>query len=238
VATRCTSHHRRGAAPRRPVVSAVVAVVMARKKHSASSGARALDATRRQAGRSFSEWYFDRIFKPDFYLAIAHYGWMNQQTPYYVWAAIDFCTRAKIGFPDWVNRYLAECAERMLSPDSTKSRDLRKVLPEIMGFPRKKPGPGHLLDPDPEWRYGAPAWRFAVQIEKGEKPTAALRDAFDVLDPVIGDKMEAETLLAHIKRYFCITNAPRTNAEWKQALRAKVTEAFAPFLEEFREIAP
>jgi hypothetical protein len=41
VATRRTSHHRRGVAPRRPLVSAVVAVVMANKKHSTKSAVRA-----------------------------------------------------------------------------------------------------------------------------------------------------------------------------------------------------
>jgi hypothetical protein len=49
--------------------------------------------------------------------------------------------------------------------------------------------------------------------------------------------MDEKTLLSHIKKHFGMPNAPRTNAEWKQAIRGWFEEAFGPFIDEFREIS-
>jgi hypothetical protein len=111
---------------------------MARKKRPAKSGVRVRkgdvsppNAIRQKARiatgpkshtiRAFVEWYQGRISKPDFLLDASHFHWSGTHNPYYVWTAIDICIREKIELPDWVNQYLAECAKRMLSTDTTKS---------------------------------------------------------------------------------------------------------------------
>lgn len=79
--------------------------------------------------------------------------------------------------------------------------------------------------------------RFAIEIEKGAKPTTALRTAFEALDTNVADKMDEKTLQSHIKRYFDLSSAPRTNAEWKQEIRGWFEKAFGLFIDEFREIS-
>jgi hypothetical protein len=223
------------------------------KKHSAKSGirgkadlmptneirqeARIATELDSQTSHTFFKAPLDRISKRLIVQGPTLVGWKNTGNPYYVWQTIEICIREKINLPYWVNQYLAECAQRMLSPDATKSRDLGRVLPRIMGFPQKR-GPGHSLEPDRESHlFFKPAWTFLFEIEKGKKPTAALRSAFEVLDQEVCDKMENKTLLRHIKKFFFITEKPRTNAEWKRALHGKITEKFGPFMDEIREIS-
>jgi hypothetical protein len=106
-----------------------------------------------------------------------------------------------------------------------------------MGFPPKR-GRGNPLDLGKnEDQFSIPAMRFAIEIEKGARPTVALRTAFESLDAKVADRMDEKTLLSHIKKHFGMPNAPRTNAEWKQAIRGWFEEAFGPFIDEFREIS-
>ena len=186
---------------------------------------------------AFKDWLKDRIERPEFMLRVALGSWQETDNPAYVWWAIELCTRSdQIEFPHWVREYLAECAQRMSSPDAAGASDLRKVLPRIMGFPVKR-GRGRLLDLGAE-DYATPAMRFAIEIEKGAKPTAALHTAFEALDAKIADKMDDKTFLSHIKKFFGVPNAPRTNADWKRAIRKWFQNVFGPFVAEYREISP
>jgi hypothetical protein len=218
-------------------------VIMARRKSSAGSRARVAkdDATRKpvwdseQSASGYKsrsslrslEWFLERTGKSDFVLAGAFVKWKETHNPYFVWMAIEACTRERVGFPDWVCKYLAECATRMLSPQAEDASDLRKILPEIMGFSSTKGRGRYPLAPDDDnWRYLGAAMRFAVEIFKGAQPTAALSSAFDVLDFEVADRMDDKTLRNHIKKFFGMTVAPRTNAAWEQALRDYATSAF------------
>ena len=188
---------------------------------------------------AFREWFEKRIKDPHLSLSTTRFYWQDTHNPAYVWWAIEICVcrDIQIEFPDWVRKYLAECAQRMLSPDAAEQSDLRKVLPGIMGFPPKR-GRGNPLDLGKnEDQFSIPAMRFAIEIEKGARPTVALRTAFESLDAKVADRMDEKTLLSHIKKHFGMPNAPRTNAEWKQAIRGWFEEAFGPFIDEFREIS-
>ena len=129
-------------------------VVMARKKQSA-----------------FGEWLMGQFRRPDHLLTAARYYWQDTHNPAYVWWAINICTRqdTQIEFPEWVSQYLAGCAQRMMSSNAAAQSDLRKVLPQILGFPRKR-GRGNLLDMGKSvTHYNIPAIRFAIEIERGVK---------------------------------------------------------------------
>ncbi len=165
--------------------------------------------------------------------------WKQTENPIYVWKAIKFCARNQLGFPDWVCTYLAECAERMSSPDAGVASDVRKALPQILGFALMR-GRGSALRPlGDEWKYLVPAARFALEIVRGTKPSAALRSAFDHLDAGVADKMDDKTLMSHIKQQFGIKRAPRSNAEWNGIIKAWAFSVFGPFFpKEIREFVP
>jgi hypothetical protein len=89
---------------------------------------------------------------PDFLLRAAVSELRRTGNPYYAWAAIRICISHKHAFPEWLSAYLENCADRMLSDEASKARDLRKVLPWILGFPslldpaRRKSGPGNPVE--------------------------------------------------------------------------------------------
>jgi hypothetical protein len=151
---------------------------------------------------AFREWLEKRIKDPALSLRTAHFFWQDTHNPAYVWWAIEICTSrgTQMDFPAWVRQYLADCAGRMFSPALVEQSDLRKILPRIMGFPPKR-GRGNLLDLGKKEanQFSLPAMRFAIYIEKGAKPTAALRTASEFLDPEVADKIDIKTLLFHIK---------------------------------------
>ena len=191
----------------------------------------------RQRLSAFVEWFRTRIKKPDLLLRTALFYWEDTRNPVYVWWAIEICTcgNDQVEFPSWVRDYLAECAKRMQSSDLVAESDLRKVLPRIMAFPKKR-GRGNLLDIGGDEEYSIPAMRFAIEIENGAKPTAALRIAFESLDAKVADKMDEKTLQSHIKKFFGMPNAPRTNAEWRRAIRVWANKTYGPFIQEYREL--
>jgi len=81
-------------------------------------------------------------------------GLKETGNPHYAWQAIKHCIARKKEFPEWLIGYLAMCVMRMDSREAKESRDLRKILPWVFGFPslfdtgKRKRGPGNLLDPD------------------------------------------------------------------------------------------
>jgi hypothetical protein len=139
--------------------------------------------------------------------------------PYYAWLTIELCIKHEKEFPNWLRRYLLQCAERMQSGDAKKTGDLRKVLPWVFGF-SKKSGPGSLLDPDKDVagtieRRGF-AFHFATKIEQGERPSTALVSACnETFDQRRADKINEKTLRSWIVKEFGLKRWPHTPAEWE-----------------------
>jgi hypothetical protein len=79
---------------------------------------------------------------PDFQIRMCRSAWQGEENPVYVWSAIAICAKHKKPLPDWVMDYLAGVAQRMTSDVAKATTDLRAVLPGILGFSAKQPGPG------------------------------------------------------------------------------------------------
>jgi hypothetical protein len=86
--------------------------------------------------------------------------------------------------------------------------------------------------------YTMVAMAFAHEIQKGHKPADALHNASKILRQPLADNIADKTLLGHIKKHFEMTTAPRTNAEWKKAIRAWYLETFGSLEKVFREFSP
>jgi hypothetical protein len=157
---------------------------------------------------------------PDFIIEGARAEFADTTNPYYAWLAVEVCVKHKKEIPDWLRDYLLRCAERMQS-DASKRRGLREVLPWVFGF-SKKAGPGNLLDPQ---RDGVDrmllAIKFAIKIELGEKPSAALASACnETFDQMRADKIKDKTLRSWLRAEFGgLKKFPRTNAEWRSIAR-------------------
>jgi hypothetical protein len=195
-----------------------------------------------------------RIINDEITARISELNSGSTGNPVYVWEAIAVCAEHNMPLRDWIISYLADVAERMTSDDARASTDLRAILPGIMGF-STKPGPGRLLNPDddPDDKLLF-AIRFAIEIEKGKKPSQALRDAStNVLsaDLRVDDRTllrwsnaDDRTLRGWVKKvlYLPPQNAPRTNAEWKAVLRRHFEHFYLfteqEFRQEFRKTPP
>jgi hypothetical protein len=80
-------------------------------------------------------------------LEASRLAWDDTANPVFVWEAIKTCTDQNWRLPDWVSVYLAAVAERMTAEPARKAPDLRKILPTVLGFPKKNRGSGRLLEP-------------------------------------------------------------------------------------------
>jgi hypothetical protein len=157
---------------------------------------------------------------PDRDLRLFEKAAIRTGNPFYFWLAIDICSKnEKKQFPDWVNAYLGQCANRMMSDKAKQATDVRKILPWIFAFPKKKSGPGKFLDP----YYGAVdrrqkvrfACKFAMRLYRGEDPVDARKNAGDeVFEEVLDDK----TLQRYLLREFRLTHWPETTEEWKPVI--------------------
>jgi hypothetical protein len=157
---------------------------------------------------------------PDIKLAIAFHCLTTTYNPYFAWEAIDVCVKEKRKFPDWLVEYLGSVAEGMLSEQAKAAHDLRKVLPEVLGFDTTL-GRGSLLNPDGYLGSDAElfALKFACAIET-MKPPAALRYASDNLfDDVLDDKTLRKLLL----KIFNQEKWHRSQSEWKDVARDHYT---------------
>jgi hypothetical protein len=175
---------------------------------------------------------------PNFMLDVMFAGWEKTKNPYYSWYAIKICTKHKKQFPTWVVDYLADCANRMLSEKAKQSNDLRKIIPSILGFPAKR-GPGRPLDPDrdPDDKLMF-ALHFAIEIEKGKKPSVARRQASTFLSQGRSDKIDDKTLQRWLKDEFDLESAPRTITEWKSVMRAHYGSFYNLIQTRFRGTLP
>jgi hypothetical protein len=172
-------------------------------------------------GATTDKW-LDAISDPDFLIRMCRGAWERVGDPTFVWLAIDFCIKHKKPYPDWVTDYLGDVAQRMMSDDARAAKDLRAVLPGIMGFPAKQPGPGRPLDPSGGKDDAALlAGRFAIEIvDRGLEPTEALREAVKLLPPEVADRDE-KTLWRWLMKAVDLKCRPSTNAEWRAALRSR-----------------
>jgi hypothetical protein len=171
---------------------------------------------------------------PDFRLDTFLCAFADTANPYYMWQALDVCLKHKREIPGWLTAYLAECIDRMESDRAKKASDLARVLPWVFGF-SKKSGPGNLLDPDRDPDRSDKlsfALHFAIKIEQGERPSAALMSPCDeVLDQERAEKITEKTLKSWLIKHFRLKKWPRTNSEWNEIAR----EHFCPvvtFIEE------
>jgi hypothetical protein len=158
---------------------------------------------------------------PDFRLDMFRSEFAGTSNPYYAWQALGICLKHKKQIPDWLTAYLAQCIVRMGSGRTKTTRDLRKVLPWVLGFSKKKSGPGNLLDPDRD-PYDKPllALKFAIKILQEEKPSTALRNACDEhLDQECAEEIDEKTLKSWLVKAFDLKKWPRTNAEWQPIVR-------------------
>jgi hypothetical protein len=171
-------------------------------------------------GATTDKW-FDAISDPDFQIRMCRGAWERVENPIFVWWAVAFCAEYKKPYPDWVTDYLGDVAQRMKSDYATAATDLRAVLPRIMGFSAKQPGPGRPLDPSDEDDALLLAGWFAIEIvDRGQKPTEALRKAAERLPPEVADRDE-KTLWRWLMKVVDLKRRPRTNAEWRAALRSR-----------------
>ena len=168
---------------------------------------------------------------PGFMLGGAQLGLEETGNPYWAWYAIDICIKAKIPFPDWLTAYLSQCADRMLSDEAKETRDLRKVLPWILDFP-KKHGPGNPLNVNSDQHKKAFALAFACRLDKGEDPSGARRNACnDILD---GEQANVDdrTLQRWLLDVFGLKEAPANVEEWKNVTH----EYYRPYLWAIRDL--
>jgi hypothetical protein len=159
---------------------------------------------------------------PRINLEASRRAWKDTKNPLFVWEAIKTCTDQKWHLPKWVSGYLAQVAKRMTAEAARKNPDLRKVLPSILGFPKKKRGPGRLLDPNsvPEDR-AIFALKFLIKLKQGREPSQALAEACSEMDASFADNAGEETLWSWILEELCLTKKPRTKAEWHAAATAR-----------------
>jgi hypothetical protein len=169
------------------------------------------------------EQYYAVLHDPEFMLKAALALLSDGGNPYYAWWAIKICIDHKKPFPEWVLAYLSDCADRMMS-DKAKAggKDLRKILPFILGFPNvidpeSRRGPGNLLDPDKEEPkdLGFFALRFAIHI-LSMPITEAMREACnEALPKKVADTVNEKTLRRWLMKAFYLEECPKSATEWK-----------------------
>ncbi|HWX58783.1 hypothetical protein [Bradyrhizobium sp.] len=138
------------------------------------------------------------------------------RNPFYAWQALGICLKYQKKIPGWLVAYLVQCIVRMQSDRAKRSGDLLKALPWVFGFPKKKPGPGNLLNPNRKpYDKALFAYQFAKRIDQGEKPLAALRNT---CNEHFGQKradIDEKTLKGWLVKAFDLEKWPRHAAEWK-----------------------
>ena len=139
----------------------------------------------------------------------------RSHNPFWAWAAIEICAKNGLDFPPWLRAYLSACAKRMQSADALQAKDLRTVLPGILGF--DKPGPGQSLRANVEARKSERfALTFARELLAGKTPAEARKDASLEIDGPNGP--DDKTLQRRLKRFFEPNPAPRDPERWRRVV--------------------
>jgi hypothetical protein len=186
----------------------------------------------------FFQWVDARASDPKVLLTAFYESWRDTGHPYNVWRAIHVCARHDRPFPKWIRSYLSLCAKRMMDEAKSKdSQDLRAALPRVFGFPARR-GRGHPLRPYGDEEYGVASSLFADKIAEGFKPADARRIALDYLDKSPAKTIDDKTFMTHLKKFYGVKKAPRTNAEWRKLINTWYIETFGLLEKEFRELYP
>lgn len=148
--------------------------------------------------------------------------------PFYAWELLRYCILHKQEFPGWLVSYLDVCASNMNSPRTRRTRDFRKVLPWVFGFPsilvenkKRKRGRGNLLDPtaggSPASGFPAFPKRFATRLLlMDEDVPAAMRNACnDVFSGKAAD-VDDKTLRRWLMKDFRLKGWPSSTVVWKR----------------------
>jgi hypothetical protein len=175
--------------------------------------------------------------EPDFMLQAMLEAFLEEANPVYLWKAIKICGTHNRPLPPWILAYLFAVADRMTSKKARQAPDLREVLPSLLGFPKKKRGPGRMLDPGPDPNRSLFASAFAVEIARGREPSEAFAAAATckALDPASVGK-EEKTMWGWLMAEFELTDRPKTNAEWRTAIDAIYRPIFESVFKSFEEI--
>jgi hypothetical protein len=137
----------------------------------------------------------------------------EDRNPAYAWEVIDRCIKRKTDFPDWIRRYLAQCAERMLSDRAKEAREVRDVLPWALGFADVR---GNALDSHRDQDKYAFALAFAIRIDNGDTRPDARRNAYnEVFGPQ--DDVDDRTLQRWLHKVFGLKKKPSV-ADWYNAI--------------------
>jgi hypothetical protein len=167
----------------------------------------------------------------DFMLGGAQLGLEETGNPYWAWYGVDLCIKAKKPFPDWLAAYLAQCADRLLSDRAKGARDLRKILPWALGFPNKR-GPGNPLDIGRDRHKRMFALAFAIQLDKGDDPSAARLNACNAMFEGKYANVDDRTLQRWLLDVFGLKKAPPNVTEWKNV----TNEYFEPYSLAIRDL--
>jgi hypothetical protein len=139
--------------------------------------------------------------------------------PYHVWSAINFCAKHNISYPLWVITYLTQCSKRMLADEAKNTSDLRKIVPWIFGFPKKKKrGPGTLLDPFPAPERVRFVVQFGSRVLNGENPVTARRNAYNAVFEDKTENYDDKTLMRWLLEHFDLEKAPTNAEEWQKVV--------------------
>jgi len=147
---------------------------------------------------------------------------MGTRHPIDYWRAIKGCAKFNREFPPSVRAYLGRCADRMLSEEAERPRDVRKTLLWILEFPKKGMGPGSPLDPSDGALLAMQKRLFAFnfierlgRFDRGDKVSEARKDAgYDVFRKNKKD----ETLRQYLREVFRVSALPSTIKEWQPVI--------------------
>jgi hypothetical protein len=158
---------------------------------------------------------------PEFQVQMYLSGWENSANPVYLWKVIAVCTKHDRPVPKAVMRYLGQVAQRM--DEMKEEKDLRKVLPGIVGFSMRR-GPGRPLDLDDNCDPHVVFLPilFWSELERGRRVKEALRNAAtnEAVPQRFADA-EDPTLKRWIASVIQLDGPlPRTEAEWRAVLRS------------------
>lgn len=145
--------------------------------------------------------------------------------PVHAWAAIHFCIKAGKKLPDWVIAYLAQCSKRMISKQGAS--DLRKILPEVLAFPKKRRGPGKPLrlgrEPDKE----SFTTKFVNYVMQGDDPKTARANACNQMSRKFADKYDDQALVKILVDTMGLPATPQNANQWKRTVYRWAAESFA-----------
>jgi hypothetical protein len=153
---------------------------------------------------------------------LQHLEKKGTRNPVDYWKAVKGCIKFNREFPPSVRAYLGRCADRMLSEEAERPRDVRKTLLWILEFPKKKMGPGSPLDrSDDAFLAQQKQWfafNFVVRLSRFDrwgKVSEARKDAgYDAFRKNKKDKI----LRQYLREEFRVSELPSTIEEWQPVI--------------------